>query len=373
MASGSYVVKLEEKLSSMFDRKHVVLTGRATTAIFVGLKSLKLKDKSIILPSILCPDPFYAVLYNDLKPTFCDVNLFDYNMNVDSLSEIISSKTGAIIPVHLFGQAADMHQIMQLANDFHAYVIEDAAQALGGKYKGKKFGSIGDLSILSFSKIINSGGGGAILTDDKEIAEGCRKIMKAVPQYPSFNEEMYDCYKRIFYAAQDLLKITSKAKSIFDLMPHIFKEMYIYKIREKWAEIVYYELDNLDKNIETRNENARKFQRKLRHLDITHPRYKFDSVVYRYSILVKEEKQRRKIVESLRKQGLHVSTLYTPLHRLFTVDIEENSRLKHADYIGERILNFWIDPSVKDVYIKKVVKIVLGILDEWSSQRKGKT
>lgn len=373
MVSDCYVIELEEKLSSMFGRKYVVLTGRATTAIFVGLKSLRLKNKSIVLPSIVCPDPLYAVLYNGLKPIFCDVNLFDYNMNVDSLSKIISSKTGAIIPVHLFGQAADMDQIMQLAKDFHAYVIEDAAQALGGKYKGKKVGSMGDLSILSFSKIINSGGGGAILTDDKKIAERCRKIMKAVPQYPSFKEEMYDCYKRIFYVAQDLLKITGKAKSIFDLMPHIFKEMYIYKIREKWAEIVYDELDNLDKIIEIRNENARKFRRKLRHLGITHPRYKFDSVIYRYSILVKEEEQRRKIVESLRKQGLHVSTLYAPLHRLFTVDMEENSRLKNADYIGERILNFWVEPSVKDDYIKKVVVIVLGILHGWSSKRKGKT
>ena len=372
MVNDSYVIKLEEKLSSMFDRKYVVLTGRATTAIFVGLKSLRLKNKSTILPSTVCPDPLYAVLYNNLKPIFCDVNLFDYNMNVDSLSEIISSKTGAIIPVHLFGQPADMDQIMQLAKDFHAYIIEDAAQALGGKYKGKKVGSMGDLSILSFRKIMDTGGGGAILTDDKKIAEECRKIMKVMPQPPNFREEMYDYYKRIFYAAQDLLKITGKAKSIFDLMPHIFKEMYIYKIREKWAEIVYDELDNLDKIIEIRNENARKFRTLLRHPDIIHPRSKFDSVIFKYSILVKGG-QRRKIVESLRKHGLHVSMLYTPLHRLFSVDMEQNSRLKNADYIGERILNFWVAPSVRDDYIKKVATIVLGILHGQSSKRIDKT
>lgn len=360
MIGDSCVIELEEKLSSMFDRKYVVLTGRATTAIFVGLKSLGLKNKSIILPSILCPDPLYAILYNNLKPLLCDVNLYDYNMNADSLLEIIGSKTGAIIPVHLFGQPADMDQIMQLAKDFHAYVIEDAAQALGGKYKGKKVGAMGDLSIFSFSKIMGIGGG-AILTDDKKIAERCRKIMKAMPQPPNFLEEMYDCYKRIFYAAQDLLKITSEAKSIFDLMPSIFKEMYMYKIREKWAKILCYELDNLSKIIEMRNEKARKFRRLLRHPDITHPKYDSDSVIFRCSILVKKE-QRSKIVESLRKHGLHVSTLYAPLHRLFNLDMEENSRLKTADYIGERILNFLVDPSVKDDYIKKVAIIVLGIL-----------
>jgi perosamine synthetase len=372
MVSDCHVIELEEKLSSLFARKYVVLTGRATTALYVGLKSLRLNDKPIILPSMLCPDPLYAVLYNNLKPIFCDVNLSDYNMSVDSLSEMISSKTGAIIPVHLFGQPADIDKIIELAENLHVYVIEDAAQALGGKYKGRKTGSMGNLSILSFSKILNTSRGGAILTDDKKIAETCKKIMKAVPEYSDFDEEMYDCYKRIFYASQDLLGITGEAKSIFDLMPHVFKEMYIYKIREKWKEIVYDELDDLEKTVEKRNENAKKFQRRLRHPDIIHPRYKFDSVVYRYSILIKEEEQRRKIVKSLREHGLHVSTLYTPLHRLFSVGVEKSSKLKNADYIGDRILNFRVDPSVKDDYIKKVVEIVLGILHEWPSERKGK-
>jgi dTDP-4-amino-4,6-dideoxygalactose transaminase len=134
---------LKEIISANFERKYVFLTGSATTAIFLALKGLKIKKKgNVFLPDTLCPDPANAVIYSGLKPIFCDVNLNDYNMNADSLNEAITKNTREIIPIHLFGQPAEMQRIEEIAEDRDLAIIEDAAQAAGGRYKGKKPGHL---------------------------------------------------------------------------------------------------------------------------------------------------------------------------------------------------------------------------------------
>ena len=138
MPEEKQVLQLQEKLSNMFKRKYVFLVGRATTGIYLALKAMKIKDGNVVMPDILCPSPADAVLYNNLKPKFCDVNLFDFNMNIASLNEVIDKSTKAIIPVHLFGQPSEMDKIEQIAEEKNLFVIEDVAQAFGASYKNKK-------------------------------------------------------------------------------------------------------------------------------------------------------------------------------------------------------------------------------------------
>jgi len=173
------VRQLEDRLCAYFGRKHCCVTGRGATAIYLALRALPLKAGKVVLPAVVCPSPANAAMYAGFDPTFCDVSLQDYNMDVSSLEQVLSQYDDvvAVMPVHLYGYPADMDEIIGVARRKGLYVIEDAAQAMGGKYKGKKLGSLGDMSIISFghTKILDIGWGGAVLTDDEGLAKGIRE------------------------------------------------------------------------------------------------------------------------------------------------------------------------------------------------------
>jgi len=200
MPEDKQVLQLKEKLSNIFEKKYVFLVGRATTGIYLALKAMKIKDGNVVMPDILCPSPADAVLYNDLKPKFCDVNLYDFNMNIESLNEVINKKTKAIIPVHLFGQPSEIDKIEQMAEEKNLFVIEDVAQAFGGSYKGTKLGSFGDVSVLSFGgKTIKASDGGAVITDDDKIAKKIGEYITKLPKRPKNLEYIFKIYRRYFY------------------------------------------------------------------------------------------------------------------------------------------------------------------------------
>jgi len=366
MKNNEYTTILKEKLSEMFDRKYVFLTGRATTAIYLALKAMKkvmkVKTGNVVLPDILCPSPANAVLYAGLKPIFCDVNLYDYNMNIDSLSDVITKETRAIIPVHLFGQPAEMDKIEQLAEDNNLFVIEDAAQAIGGEYKGKKLGSFGDVSIFSFGgKIVDGRDGGALLTDSVQIAKSVESEIEKLQHRPSNLNQRYDEYKQYFYKAADI-QDTYKRKCLFLAMPYLYEDLYLYKFEEEIAEKIYLELGNLEENTLRRKENAKMYRKKLQHPYIIHPKYKYNGTIYRYSILLKGNYQ-KKVTRELRERGYDASNLYyVPLHEMYLSNQKEEI-FKNARYISRHILNLWVEPQITKEYIDGVCKTILNVLN----------
>ena len=133
---------LETRLCQYFGRKHCILTGRCTTAIYALLRALDIAPGKVALSTISNPSPANAVLYAGLEPVFCDINLSDFNISVSSLKALIEKEPEikAVIVVHIFGQPADMQGVLDLAWARGLYVIEDMAQAMGAKYKGKRLG-----------------------------------------------------------------------------------------------------------------------------------------------------------------------------------------------------------------------------------------
>lgn len=364
MEDKKYTKHLKERLANIFNRKYVFLTGRATTAIYIALRALKIKQGEVILPDILCPSPANAVLYCGLKPVFCDVNIYDYNINIESLNEVITKDRKVIIPVHLFGQPAEMDKIEEIAEDNNLFVIEDVAQALGGEYKGKKLGRFGDISILSFGgKIIDAGDGGALLTDDRGTARNIEEEMQKLPLQPKNKEKMYNIYRRYFYAARDISNKFDKLHFLFLPMPYIFKRMYLYKFDVDTAKKVYFKLETLDKYNKKRRENAEEYFRKLQHPDIIHPKYKYynDGTVYRYSILVK--KDQKKVTESIRKSGYDASNLYPPLHKMYLRHQKERT-FENAEFVGKHIINLWVEPRVTKEYIEGVCETIIDSLNK---------
>ncbi len=168
---GPKVAELEEKIAALSDCKFAVGTSSGTDAILNSLMSLDIgKDDEVITT----PFTFFAtvgsIVRTGAKPVFVDIDPNTYNINPDLIEQAVTKRTEAIMPVHLFGQMADMDPIMEVANRYNLAVIEDAAQSITSTYRGRKTGSIGTVGCLSFfpSKNLGAAGdGGMIVTNDE--------------------------------------------------------------------------------------------------------------------------------------------------------------------------------------------------------------
>ncbi len=178
-SAGPYVKKFEEDFAKYIGVKHAISVVNGTAALHVALLALGIrKGDEVIVPAFTMASTWLAVIYTGAKPVFVDCELETYNIDVTKIEKKITKKTKAIIPVHIYGHACDMDGIMKIAKKHHIFVIEDAAEAHGGEYKGKKAGSIGDVNCFSFyaNKIIMSGEGGMVVTNSDKIAIEAAKL-----------------------------------------------------------------------------------------------------------------------------------------------------------------------------------------------------
>ncbi len=179
-SSGKYIPLFEEKFASFCNADHCIATANGTVAIHLALVALNVGvGDEVIVPDLTFVATANAVITAGAVPVFADINEDDWCLNVDDVRSKISSRTKAIIAVHLYGNVGDMDGLRNLANEYGLYLIEDAAEAHGAQYKGKTVGSIGDLATFSFygNKIITTGEGGAITTNSAKIAERTRFLI----------------------------------------------------------------------------------------------------------------------------------------------------------------------------------------------------
>jgi dTDP-4-amino-4,6-dideoxygalactose transaminase len=183
--NGEAVDRLADALAAYTGSKHAIPCANGTDALRIALMALDLQPgDEVIVPAFTYAAAAEAVAALRLTPVAIDVNPHTFNINVHQMEEALSPKTKAVIPVHLFGQLADMEAIMQFAQRHGLFVIEDNAQSIGSVYTfsdgmQKKAGTIGIIGILSFFPTKNlgcCGDGGALLTNDKALAEKLRMI-----------------------------------------------------------------------------------------------------------------------------------------------------------------------------------------------------
>ena len=179
-AGGTFVKIFENKFAEYCGTKHAVGVGSGTEAIWLALMALKIGpgDEVITVPNTFIAT-VEAISLCGATPIFVDIEEKTYNMNVFQLEYAITKNTKVIIPVHLFGQMADMNPIMEIAKKYGLFVIEDACQAHGAEYHGKKAGSIGDVGCFSFYPGKNMGAfgdAGALITNNDELAERSKAL-----------------------------------------------------------------------------------------------------------------------------------------------------------------------------------------------------
>ncbi len=158
------------------EKKHGIAVCNGTAALEVALYAAGIgKGDEVILPSFTIISCVSAILRVGGIPVLVDIESDTWNMDVSLLENKITKKTKAIMPVHIYGHPVDMDVVMELAETYNLIVLEDAAEVHGAEYKGKKCGSIGHLSSFSFypNKLITTGEGGMVLTDDENFAQTC--------------------------------------------------------------------------------------------------------------------------------------------------------------------------------------------------------
>lgn len=176
---GQFLRRFERDFAAYCSCSHGIATSNGTTALHLAAAAVGIGPGDEVLISTLTNmATFFAVLYQGATPVPVDVEKDTWNLDPSQLERLVTPRTKAVIVVHLYGHPANMDPILEFARRHHLYVIEDAAQAHGALYKGRKVGSVGDIGCFSFyaNKILTTGEGGMVTTNDSAIAERARSL-----------------------------------------------------------------------------------------------------------------------------------------------------------------------------------------------------
>jgi len=239
--TGDIGMKFEQAFAEWNGARFGISTSNGTSALHTALAGLGIgPGDEVIVPSYTFIASSFCVLQAGAVPVFADVDKESHTISAAAIEEKVSSRTRAIIPVHLYGVVADMKGIMEVANKYDLFVVEDCAQAHGATFNGKKVGTIGNVGAFSFcqSKTFTTGGeGGCVICDDEDVAWLCR----------SFRDHGYDVRERM-----RLLELEAK-------LPYIHNSVgFNYRLTEMQSAIGMKQLEKLDCwNLANRRRNAK--------------------------------------------------------------------------------------------------------------------
>ena len=178
-SAGGYIEKFESSFAAYLHVRHAITVTNGTAALHVALAALGIgKGDEVIIPDLTIISCALAVHYTGAVPVVCDVDPITGCIDPEKIEKKITKKTKAIMVVHLYGHPADMDPILDIAKKHHLFVVEDAAEAHGALYKGKKVGGLGDVGCFSFygNKIVTTGEGGMVVTNSDHINQNVRLL-----------------------------------------------------------------------------------------------------------------------------------------------------------------------------------------------------
>lgn len=331
LTSGNYILgenvaALEAEIADYCGVKYGVGVGNGTDALLLALIAFDIKAGDEVITT---PYTFFAtaeaISWLGATPVFIDIDPKTYNIDVDKIEEKITEKTKAILPVHIFGQMADMDAILNLAHKYNLIVIEDACQAIGASYKGKKAGSFGHGACFSFfpSKNLGAyGDGGMVVTNDEEAANTMRML------------RVHGSNKKYFH---DVLGINSRLDEI-------------------QAALLRVKLRYLDKWNCLRREKADVYRTFLHDAELTLP-YEEPWNLHVYHLFAVRSRARDQLSERLTAEGIGYGVYYPlPLH-LQNVYLHLGYRkgdLPEAEAVSREILALPLFPELKEDDIKRV-------------------
>lgn len=362
------IIEFELEISRYNNCEHSILTYSGRTALYVLLKAYGLKKgDEVIMPAYMCETVSQMFLDMGFKLNFVDVDPKTYNIDIEDLNKRMSRNTKVILAVHMFGIPCDMDLIMDIAQDNKAIVIEDAAQAMGAEYQGKKVGTIAEAGFFSFGrgKPITAMGGGAIVTNDSDIARKCRAIISGFEQKPS---DLLTLIKLLGYSSlrnPTIYNIIHKKVRSEKLRVNINLDNLKYKFTAMQASIGLSQLHMLDEFNAKRRSNAEFLIRGLKNINgIRLPQLLNHSkaIFLRFPIRVRDTVQRNRLMFLLEKHGIETSLVYpVSLPCLYNRDLSEYAG---AEEVAKNVIALPTHPLVNHKYLEIMVKDIIGITNK---------
>ncbi len=344
-SEGPFVKEFEKKMSATADRKYGIAVSNGTAALEVAVQALGIKEgDEVIMPTFTIISCAMAVTKVGAIPVLVDSDMHTWNMNVDEIESKITSRTKAIMVVHLYGLPVEVDKILVLAKKYNLKVIEDAAEMHGQTYNGRPCGSFGDISIFSFypNKHITTGEGGMVVTDDEQLAERCRMLRNL-------------CFKKDVRYIHDEISDN-------------------YRFTNLQAAVGLAQLERLDEFITKKREMGRYYTEHLKDvkgliLPIERTNYA-DNIYWVYGLVLEKDvpADNRLIQKLLAEEGIGSRTFFWCMHeqpvyqrqRLF-----ENQTYPNAEYLARK--GFYIPSGLAltkdqmDKVINKIIKVMNSI------------
>lgn len=295
---GVFCHESEEKLRNILNIHHALLTTSCTHALEMSMQLLDVQiNDEVILPSFTFSSTANAVLSAGLKPIFCEIDPLTMNMDMNDVSNKITKKTKAIIPVHYAGVACNMDALQNICSNQKISIIEDAAQAIGATWKEQKLGTIGQMGALSFhdTKNVICGEGGALLTNSDLLAERAKIIREKGTNRSQFIKGQVDKYTWVdkgssYILAEPLAAILSAELDIVDDLNQKRGKIYNYYLSQL-IDLEQKEFLSLPKIPENCQSNYHIFH-----------------------IILRNMKERNSLMTHLRSKGIGATFHYMPLH-----------------------------------------------------------
>jgi perosamine synthetase len=335
---GPKTKEFEEKFAKYIGIDFAVGLNSATAALHLALMCIDVKDCEVITPSLTFVTTNHAVLYNGGIPVFCDVTEDNLNMDPDSIEELITEKTKAIVVVHFGGYACDMDRIMGIARKHNLFIIEDAAHACGGKYKGRMLGSIGDFGSFSFQAVKNlsTGDGGMLVTNNKQWYERLKKL-----RWVGISKDTFE----------------RGAGNSYDWFYDVTELGYKYHMNDISAAVGLAQLEKLDWMNDVRRKWSAYYRDKLSDVpEIKCPTLKEEMFPACHNFVIKTEK-RDELRKYLMDEGITTGIHYYPNH-LYEMYRPYTKELPVTEGIWEKLLTLPLYPAMQQEDAEKVIKYI---------------
>jgi len=326
---GSHVQAFEKSAATFIKSKYVIAVNSGTAALQAALYALDVKKgDEILIPSFTFVATANAIVSTGAKPVFVDILKENYTIDPDDLEKKITKKARAIVPVHLYGNICNVERLSEISKKYHLPIIEDSAQSLGSTYKGKHAGTFFEMGCWSMypAKVMTSGEGGFIATDDKKLREKLLMIR---------NHGMVNGYDTRILGLN-------------------------LRLPEISAAIATVQMKKLPIFLKSRKKNADLLTKLLSDLNIVIPHQRKNEHVnwYLYTIATKK---RNNLLKKLNQQGIGAVSYYpTPVHK--TPFYNLNTKLPVTDWAAAHVLSLPIHPKVTQKEIEFIGKTMHELL-----------
>lgn len=331
VVQGPKVAAFENEFAKYLGVRNAIAVNSGTAALHVALLAHGVgRGKDVLIPPLTFFATASTVLMCGGRPTFADIDRDTYTLDPEAVKAAIKPRTSVIMPVHLYGQTADMGPIVEVARQKGLTVIEDAAQAHGAKYEGRMAGALGDTGCFSFyaTKTMSTTEGGMVVTNDGDVAEKCR-----------------------------LLRDHGQASKYEHIMVG-----YNYRMTDVTAAIGLVQLRKLDEWVRRRRENAHALTTAIEGIDGLTPPVERDHTFHSYcQYVVRVESRfplkRDEIVKTLNGRGIGCRPSYPkPLYEQKALkNLKIRGKCPVSEEVVDRLFELPVHPSVTDADLERII------------------